>query len=94
MFPVPVYLTGAAHLRSPTGGFAYGMPTYLDTPFLTLAAFPVTVPLVVLTGCPGVHWLGRAELSRTSSEPVRTNLSEKRAILRDLERNWLTGPDE
>jgi hypothetical protein len=52
MLPLPLNLTGAAHLNSPVGGFANGMPKYSETCVLSLAACPFTAPLVVLIACP------------------------------------------
>jgi hypothetical protein len=44
---VPSNLTGGANLKSPTGGFANGMPRYSVTAVFE-AGRPVTGPLVVL----------------------------------------------
>lgn len=43
-------LTGGANLRLPTGAFAYGIPRYSTTDGRVVDAWPITSPLVVLTG--------------------------------------------
>ena len=46
----PSYFAGGANLKSPIGGFAYGIPRYSETPVEALDdAWPLTRPLVVLT---------------------------------------------
>ena len=53
---MPLNATGAAHLRSPTGAWAYGIPRYSETLESFLAACPLTGPLLVLTVCPTVQF--------------------------------------
>jgi hypothetical protein len=49
MLEVPKYRTGGANLRSPTGGFAYGIPRYSETSAEGFDdACPLTEPLDVL----------------------------------------------
>jgi len=52
MVPYPSNLSGGANRRSPTGGFAYGIPKYPETSEPLLALPPMTLPLEVLTDCP------------------------------------------
>jgi hypothetical protein len=47
--------SGGAHLKSPTGACAYGIPRYSDTVESLAAACPVTEPLYVFTVCPIVQ---------------------------------------
>jgi hypothetical protein len=50
------YRSGGAHLKSPTGACAYGIPRYSDTVESLAAACPVTEPLYVFTVCPTVQF--------------------------------------
>jgi hypothetical protein len=50
------YGSGGAHLKSPTGACAYGIPRYSDTVESLAAACPVTEPLYVFTVCPTVQF--------------------------------------
>lgn len=45
----PLKGSGAAHRNSPTGGLAYGIPRYSETPSVPLEIWPLTIPLLVLT---------------------------------------------
>jgi hypothetical protein len=71
----PTYLTGAFHLKSPTGGFAKGIPRYSLTSVLFFAACPVTTPLVVFTICPTAKFCvatGEAEANATMADKAAT----------------------
>ena len=63
-FAVPRKACGGAKRRSPTGGFANGIPRYSDTSGREKAGWPRMVPLVVRTAfpteedCPGPWVLG------------------------------------
>lgn len=46
------YDCGAANLKSPNGGFAYGMPKYSETRVRFRAAWPAMAPLDVWTMAP------------------------------------------
>lgn len=74
-------MTGAFHLRSPTGGWAKGIPKYSLTSVLFFAAWPVTTPEVVFKVCPIAKvdlWLtGEAEANATRAD----NAATKRNIL-------------
>ena len=50
------YGRGGAHLKSPIGACAYGIPRYSDTVESLAAACPVTKPLYVFTFCPTVQF--------------------------------------
>jgi hypothetical protein len=55
MVVFPTNFFGAANLKLPKGGCAYGIPKYALTFAAPAAAVPVTSPLVVWTACPTVH---------------------------------------
>ena len=56
----PTNRTGGWKRSFPSGGTAYGIPRYSETPGALAAAWPTTRPLVVRTGCPTVQpaWAG------------------------------------
>src|ERR1700712_4671566 len=75
MVPFPSYFFGAAHLRSPTGGWAKGMPKYSDTSGFQLEAWPTTEPLLVFTLCPTFQAGCWSEADTASSAAAKTDMT-------------------
>lgn len=69
------YGSGTSNLSSPTGGFAYGMPRYSDTPLALEAGWPFTGPLVVDTVCPTFQ---RTGLEVRVASPTGARMVEKK----------------